>query len=73
MVEMRKNDDRYTPEYGLLALTPEGTVAAGHFLMQIPTETVNAELDIGGANAVATRPDYSRRGTMSMVIPLPQT
>jgi len=65
---MRKSDDRYTPEFGIFAVTTDGTVVAGHFLMQIPTETTDGRLDVGGVNAVATRPDYARKGIMNAVM-----
>jgi GNAT superfamily N-acetyltransferase len=68
LAQMRKNDDRYTPEFGVFAVTPEGKVTAGHLLMQIPTETVKGRLDVGGVNAVATRPDFARKGIMSAVM-----
>jgi len=28
--ELRANDDRYTPEFGIFAVTEDGDVAAGH-------------------------------------------
>lgn len=66
--EMRTYDDRYTPEFGIFAVSPDGTIAAGHLLMRIQTETVNGRLDVGGVNAVATRPGFARRGIMTQVM-----
>ena len=66
--EIREHDDRYTPEFGIFAITREGTVAAGHLLMQITTETVEGMLEVGGVNAVGTRPDFARRGFMTAIM-----
>lgn len=66
--EMRANDDRYTSEFGIFAVTRDGAVAAGHLLMRIPTETTRGRLDVGGVNAVATRPDFARRGFMTSIM-----
>jgi len=66
--EMRANDGRYTREFGIFALAKDGTVAAGHLLMRIPTETTTERLDVGGVNAVATRPDFARRGIMTSIM-----
>jgi len=66
--EIRDNDDRYTPEFGIFAVTKSGTVAAGHLLMKITTETIDGRLEIAGVNAVGTRPDFSRRGIMTSVM-----
>jgi len=44
-------------EFGIFAVTPNGTVAGGHLLMHIRTETIEGGLEVGGVNAVATRPD----------------
>ena len=66
--ELRANDDRYTPEFGIFAIAKNGDVAAGHLLMKIPTETTDGRLEIGGVNAVGTRPDSSRRGAMTAVM-----
>jgi GNAT superfamily N-acetyltransferase len=65
---IRADDDRYTPEFGIFAVTPDGTVAAGHLLMQINTETVEGRLAVGGVNAVGTRPGFARRGIMTKVL-----
>ena len=66
--ELRANDDRYTPEFGIFALTERGDVAAGHLLMKIPTETTVGRLDVGGVNAVGTHPGFARRGAMTAVM-----
>lgn len=66
--ELRANDDRYTPEFGIFAVTENGNVAAGHLLMQISTETTAGRLDVGGVNAVATHPEFARRGAMTSVM-----
>lgn len=66
--EIRKNDDRYTDEFGIFAVTEDGAVAGGHLLMRIPTETVNGGLDVGGVNAVGTRPDFGRQGVMTAIM-----
>ena len=66
--ELRANDDRYTPEFGIFALTEEGEVAAGHLLMKISTETTVGRLDVGGVNAVGTHPTFARRGAMTVVM-----
>lgn len=66
--EKRQNDDRYVPEFGVFAVTNDGTVIGGVFLMQIPTRTINGKLMVGGINAVATRPGYQRRGVMTALM-----
>ena len=66
--ELRANDNRYTPEFGVFALTERGNVAAGHLLMKIPTETTVGRLDVGGVNAVGTNPSFARRGAMTAVM-----
>lgn len=66
--EVRTNDDRYTPEFGIFAVTENGDVAAGHLLMEISTETTVGRLDVGGVNAVGTRPEFARRGAMTAVM-----
>jgi GNAT superfamily N-acetyltransferase len=66
--EIRANDDRYTPEFGIFAVTSNGTVAGGHLLMRIRTDTIEGGLEVGGVNAVATRPDFARRGVMTAVM-----
>jgi GNAT superfamily N-acetyltransferase len=66
--EIRANDDRYTPEFGTFAVTEEGIVAAGHLIMRIPTATLDGKLDVGAVNAVATRPDFGRRGIMTSIM-----
>jgi len=66
--ELRQNDDRYTPEFGIFAVTSDGTVIGGVLLMEIPTETLDGKLIVGGINAVATRPGYQRRGVMINLI-----
>ncbi len=65
--ELRSNDDRYTHEFGLFAVTKDGIVASGHLLMQILTQTTQGRLEVGGISAVSTRPDYARRGLMTSV------
>lgn len=66
--ELRQNDDRYTPEFGIFAVTSDGTVIGGVLLMEIPTETLEGKLIVGGINAVATRPGYQRRGIMTTLL-----
>lgn len=66
--ELRANDDRYTPEFGIFAVTENGDVASGHLLMKIATETTAGRLDVGGVNAVCTRPEFARRGIMTAVM-----
>jgi len=66
--ELRANDDRYTPEFGIFAVTEDGDVAAGHLLMKIATETTAGRLYVGGVNAVGTRPEFARRGLMTTVM-----
>ena len=65
---IREHDGRYTPEFGIFAVTGDGVVAGGHFLMRITSETIRGSLDVGGVNAVGTRPDHSRRGIMTSVM-----
>ncbi len=65
---VREHDDRYTPEFGIFAVMMDGTVAGGHLLMRIPTETTDGKLEIGGVNAVGTRPDHARRGIMTAIM-----
>jgi GNAT superfamily N-acetyltransferase len=64
----REHDDRFTPEFGIFAVTRDGDVAAGHLLMRIKTETKEGGLEIGGVNAVGTRPDYARQGIMTAIM-----
>ncbi|NIO36318.1 GNAT family N-acetyltransferase [Candidatus Bathyarchaeota archaeon] len=66
--ELRRNDDRYMPEFGMFAVDQDGTVMASVLLMEIPTKTLNGKLNVGGLNAVATRPGYHRRGVMTTLI-----
>jgi len=66
--EKRQNDDRYVPEFGMFAVTNDGTVTGGVFLMQIPTRTLHGKLIVGGINAVATRPGFQRRGVMTTLM-----
>ena len=66
--ELRANDDRYTPEFGIFALTETGDVAAGHLLMRLSTETAAGRLDVGGVNAVGTHPRFARRGAMTAIM-----
>jgi len=66
--ELRANDDRYTLEFGIFALTETGDVAAGHLLMKISTETAAGRLDVGGVNAVGTHPGFARRGAMTAIM-----
>lgn len=66
--EIRANDERYTPEFGIFAVTENGTVAAGHLLMRIVTTTTEGRLEVGGVNAVGTRPDFGRRGFMTAIM-----
>lgn len=61
----RRYDHRHTPEFGIFAVNPDGTVMGGFLLMAIPTRTLNGDLTVGGLNAVATRPGYHRRGVMT--------
>jgi len=63
--ELRSNDDRFTREFGIFAVTRDGTVASGHLLMRISTQTTKGRLEVGGINAVSTRPDFARRGLMT--------
>jgi len=66
--ELIRNDDRFTPEFGMFAVDHDGTVMGGVLLMEIPTKTLNGKLIVGGLNAVATRPGYHRRGVMTVLI-----
>ncbi len=68
LMEKRRNDDRYAPEFGLFAVTDDGTVIGGVFLMQIQTKTLKGKLTVGGINAVATRPGYQRKGVMTTLM-----
>jgi len=52
----------------MFAVTSNGTVAGGHLLMRIRTETIEGALDVGGVNALATQPDFARRGVMTTVM-----
>ena len=65
--ELRSHDDRYTREFGIFAVTKEGTVASGHLLMRISTQTTKGRLEVGGISAVSTRPDFARSGLMTSV------
>jgi len=66
--KIRVSDDRYTPEFGIFAVSPDGTVMAGHLLMHVATETINGRLDVGGVNAVGTLPEFARRGIMTRLM-----
>ena len=65
--ELRSNDERYTREFGIFAVTKDGTVASGHLLMRILTQTTQGRLEVGGISAVSTRPDFTRRGLMTSI------
>jgi len=65
--DLRSSDDRYTREFGIFAVMRDGTVASGHLLMRIPTRTIEGRLEVGGINAVGTRPDFARRGLMTAI------
>ena len=65
--ELRSNDDRYTREFGIFAVMQDGTVAGGLLLMRISTQTTQGMLEVGGINAVSTRPDFARRGLMTAI------
>ena len=65
---IRGEDDRYTPEFGIFAVNSDGIVVAGNFLMRIATETTNGRLDLGGVNAVGTRPDFAHQGIMTRLL-----
>lgn len=66
--KMRRDDDRYPPEFGLYAVTPDGAVAGGVFLMKIPVETTKGKVMVGGISAVATRPGFQRMGIMTALV-----
>jgi GNAT superfamily N-acetyltransferase len=66
--ELRSSDERYTREFGIFAVTRDGTVASGLLLMRFPTQTIQGSLEVGGVNAVSTRPDFARRGLMTDVM-----
>lgn len=66
--ELRRNDDRYTQEFGVFAVNHDGAVMGGVLLMEIPTKTLKGKLIVGALNAVATRPGYHRRGVMTTLI-----
>ncbi len=66
--ELRSSDERYTREFGIFAVTRDGTVASGLLLMRIPTQTIQGRLEVGGVNAVSTRPDFARRGLMTAIM-----
>jgi len=66
--QIRQNDDRYTPEFGMFAVTRDNIVIGGVLLMEIPTKTLNGKSLVGALNAVATRPGYERRGVMTTLI-----
>lgn len=65
---MRRDDDRYAPEFGLYAVNPDGTVIGGVLLMQIPVETMKGKVVVGGISAVATRPGFQRMGVMTDLV-----
>jgi predicted acetyltransferase len=65
--ELRSNDNRYTREFGIFAVMKDGTVASGLLLMRISTQTTQGRLEVGGINAVSTRPDFARRGLMTAI------
>jgi GNAT superfamily N-acetyltransferase len=65
--ELRSNDDRYAREFGIFAVMQDGTVASGLLLMRISTQTTQGRLEVGGINAVSTRPDFARRGLMTAI------
>jgi len=66
--ELRSSDERYAREFGIFAVTRDGTVASGLLLMRIPTQTIQGRLEVGGVNAVGTRPDFARRGLMTAIM-----
>jgi GNAT superfamily N-acetyltransferase len=66
--ELRSSDERYTREFGIFAVTRDGTVASGLLLMRIPTQTIQGRLEVGGVNTVSTRPDFARRGLMTAIM-----
>lgn len=66
--ELHRNDDRFTPECGMFAISHDGIVIGGVLLMEIPTETLHGKLNVGGLFAVATRPGYHRKGVMTSLI-----
>ena len=66
--ELRSSDERYTREFGIFAVTRDGTVASGLLLMRFPTKTAQGRLEVGGVNAVSTRPDFARRGLMTAIM-----
>jgi predicted acetyltransferase len=66
--ELRSSDERYTREFGIFAVTRDGTVASGILLMRFSTQTTQGRLEVGGVNAVSTRPDHARRGLMTAIM-----
>lgn len=66
--ELRSADERYTREFGMFAVTRDGTVASGLLLMRFPTQTTQGRLEVGAVNAVATRPDFARHGLMTDIM-----
>jgi GNAT superfamily N-acetyltransferase len=66
--ELRSSDERYTREFGIFAVTRDGTVASGLLLMRLPTQTAQGKLEVGGVSAVSTRPDHARRGLMTAIM-----
>lgn len=66
--ELHRNYNRFTPEFGMFAVNHDGAVVGGVLLMEIPTETLDGKLNVGGLFAVATRPGYHRRGVMTNLI-----
>jgi GNAT superfamily N-acetyltransferase len=66
--ELRSNDLRYMHDFGMFAVTREGTVTSGLLLMRFPTQTMQGRLEVGGVSAVSTRPDFARRGIMTAIM-----
>ncbi len=66
--QLCRNDDRYTPEFGMFVISRDDVVVGGVLLMEIPTETTRGKSIVGALNAVATRPGYERRGVMTALI-----
>jgi len=66
--EVRSADERYTHEFGMFAVTRDGTVASGLLLMRFPTQTTQGRLEVGAVNSVGTRPDFARHGLMTDVM-----
>jgi GNAT superfamily N-acetyltransferase len=66
--ELRSSDERYTREFGIFAVMRDGTVAGGLLFMRFSTQTTQGRLEVGGVNAVSTRPDFARRGLMTAIM-----